>query len=131
MKNNYDGWRMGFKVALVAMVAVMLYTFSDHNQVPQDILNLWETEAQQIPWFKPWTKTLEWREPGAHWFVDGQLNASHACLDVHIKNGRGDHRAIVWESELGEQRDGPVRDNVRVRDQDTGPDPGGHAPAVP
>ena len=44
----------------------------------------WESEAQKLPWSKKWDKVLEWKEPFAHWFVGGQINASYACLDVHV-----------------------------------------------
>jgi acetyl-CoA synthetase len=67
-------------------------------------LDLWNQEAQNISWFKPWTQTLVWDAPKAHWFVNGQLNASYNCLDKNIQQGRGNHPAIVWESEVGTQR---------------------------
>lgn len=67
-------------------------------------LDLWNQEAHNLVWFKPWTQTLVWDAPKAHWFANGQLNASYNCLDKHIKDGRGSHPAIIWQSEHGAQR---------------------------
>lgn len=39
---------------------------------------------------KPYAKVLDWQSPTAKWFVDGQTNASAACLDAHVAAGRGD-----------------------------------------
>ena len=64
-------------------------------------LKFWEEQAQKLPWFKKWNRILEWNEPFAHWFVDGQINASYACLDIHIQNGLQNKIAIIWESENG------------------------------
>lgn len=61
----------------------------------------WEEQAEKLPWFNRWTKVLSWQEPFAHWFQGGLINASYACLDVHIKNGRQDKIAFYWEDESG------------------------------
>ncbi|MCC6511177.1 MAG: AMP-binding protein, partial [Pirellulaceae bacterium] len=66
----------------------------------------WAAEAREhLHWFKPCTKDLTWNEPNAEWFSDGLTNASANCLDVHIENGRGDRRAIIWEGEPGDTRE--------------------------
>jgi hypothetical protein len=33
------------------------------------------------------------------WFADGQLNVSYNCLDRHVKAGRGDDVAILFEGD--------------------------------
>lgn len=64
---------------------------------------LWGLQASALPWFKKWTKVLDWNEPFAHWFVGGRINASYACLDVHIKNDSLKNKvAIFWENEIGQ-----------------------------
>jgi acetyl-CoA synthetase len=64
----------------------------------------WEDIARELHWFEPWTKTLDWNEPWAKWFVGGKINISYNCLDRHVKNGKKDKTAIVWEGEPGEIR---------------------------
>jgi acetyl-CoA synthetase len=59
---------------------------------------------QELHWFKPFDKVLEWNPPFAKWFVGGQTNASYNCLDSHIAAGKGDKTAILWEGEPGEKR---------------------------
>jgi len=49
--------------------------------------------------FRPWDKVLEWRPPHARWFLGGTLNASVNCLDRHVRDGRADKIALIWEGE--------------------------------
>lgn len=69
-----------------------------------DRLKYWEVWARKLDWFKPWTKILEWNSPYSKWFLGGSLNASFNCLDRHIKNGKGEKVAILWEGENGDRR---------------------------
>lgn len=62
----------------------------------------WAEQASHLDWFKTWDKVLEWEPPFAHWFVGGQLNASHNCVDRHIKTWRKNKVAIYWEGEPGD-----------------------------
>ena len=59
----------------------------------------WTKIANELKWFKPWTKVLDWNVPHAKWFVGGQTNVSYNCLDRHIENGLGDKTALLWEGE--------------------------------
>ena len=64
----------------------------------------WEQLARdELHWFQPFTKALQWDEPVAQWFVDGKTNASYNCLDVHLADGKGDEIALIWEGEPGDQ----------------------------
>lgn len=77
-----------------------------YNHSMSDIEAFWAAEAREhLHWFKPFTQTLTWREPDAQWFADGQTNASFNCLDVHLNNGLGNRRAIIWEGEPGDTRE--------------------------
>ncbi|HEY1766021.1 MAG TPA: acetyl-coenzyme A synthetase N-terminal domain-containing protein, partial [Terracidiphilus sp.] len=64
----------------------------------------WDGIARELHWFSPWTKTLDWQEPWAKWFVGGKINLSYNCLDRHVQNGKKDKTAILWEGEPGEVR---------------------------
>jgi acetyl-CoA synthetase len=66
--------------------------------------------AQELVWFAPWKKVLQWKAPFAKWFVGGKLNVSHNCLDRHLDTPLANKAAIIWEGEpagagiVGEQR---------------------------
>jgi acetyl-CoA synthetase len=68
-----------------------------------DIEKFWGNLVGELHWFEPFTKTLEWNEPFAKWFVGGKTNASYNCLDAHLQTARN-KTAIVWEGEPGEER---------------------------
>lgn len=43
-------------------------------------------------------------EPYVQYFMDGRLNVSVNCLDRHIRAGRADRRALIWQGEKEEER---------------------------
>src|SRR6266436_3820791 len=60
----------------------------------------WGKQAKdELMWFKPWTKVLQWKEPLAKWFVGGQLNVSYNCLDRHLGTAVANKAALIWEGE--------------------------------
>jgi acetyl-CoA synthetase len=63
----------------------------------------WAKWAGELEWQTPWSRVLDWKPPYAKWFVGGKLNASHNCLDRHLKT-RGDKKALIWEGEPGDSR---------------------------
>ena len=64
----------------------------------------WAAAANELHWFEPWQKVLDWKEPFAQWFVGGTMNLSYNCLDLQVERGRGAKTAILWEGEPGEVR---------------------------
>ena len=64
----------------------------------------WAGIAKELHWFKPWTTVLDWQEPWAKWFVGGRTNLCYNCVDRHVKDGKRDKTAILWEGEPGEVR---------------------------
>ncbi len=73
-------------------------------QARKDPKAFWARAAKELDWFKPWKKVLEWDSPWAKWFIGGKLNASYNCLDRHVKAGRGNKAALIWEGEPGDER---------------------------
>ena len=60
--------------------------------------------ADELRWHKPFTITLdESKAPNYRWFVDGELNVSHNCLDVHLEE-RGHKTALTFVGEPGDVR---------------------------
>ncbi len=68
----------------------------------------WAKMAKEnVSWFSPWKKVLEWKRPFAKWFVGGKLNVSYNCLDRHLEGEnawRRNKAAIIWEGEPGDTR---------------------------
>ncbi|MAG33284.1 MAG: acetate--CoA ligase [Deltaproteobacteria bacterium] len=68
----------------------------------------WARMAKEnVSWFSPWKKVLDWKPPFAKWFVGGKTNVSYNCLDRHLegKNAwRKNKAAIIWEGEPGDTR---------------------------
>ena len=76
------------------------------KQSIEDMEGFWGEQAKSLDWFKPYDKVWEKTDlfPGK-WFVGGKLNVCYNCIDRHIKAGRGDSMAIIWEAdEPGEVR---------------------------
>jgi acetyl-CoA synthetase len=62
---------------------------------------------ENVSWFTPWKKVLDWKPPFAKWFVGGKLNVSYNCLDRHLEGEnawRRNKAAIIWEGEPGDTR---------------------------
>jgi acetyl-CoA synthetase len=60
----------------------------------------WAREAKnELVWFKPWKKVLDWKPPFAKWFVGGQINVSHNCLDKWLGTPTANKAALIWEGE--------------------------------
>ena len=60
----------------------------------------WARAAKnELVWFKPWKKVLQWKVPNAKWFVGGKLNVSHNCLDKWLGTATANKAAIIWEGE--------------------------------
>ncbi len=64
----------------------------------------WGEVANELHWFKPWDKVLEWNAPWAKWFEGGQINLAYNCLDRHVQSGRANKTALLWEGEPGDLR---------------------------
>ena len=60
----------------------------------------WAKQAKnELIWFKPWKRVLQWREPFAKWFVGGRLNVSYNCLDRWLDTPTANKAALIWEGE--------------------------------
>ena len=86
--------------ALKAGELQAMYTKAAH-----DYIGFWaDLAVAEIDWHRPFTVPLDDSQaPNFRWFTDGQLNVSHNCLDVHLRD-RGDKIAILFEGEPGDVR---------------------------
>ncbi len=81
-----------------------------HQESLKDIEAFWSNIARELEWFKPWDKVLaaDPQPPFYKWFVGGRLNASYLALDRHVKGGRKNKVAIIWEGEPVDQNGNPL-----------------------
>jgi Acyl-coenzyme A synthetases/AMP-(fatty) acid ligases len=67
----------------------------------------WGNAAKAIDWDQPATKVLDdSNAPMYRWFSGAKLNTCYNALDRHVKNGRADQAALIYDS--------PVTDTKRT-----------------
>src|SRR5512137_315919 len=67
----------------------------------------WAERAEEIDWFKKWTKVREFDFVNGNikWFIGAKLNLTYNCLDRHLDGPRKNKAALIWEGEpVGESR---------------------------
>ncbi len=74
------------------------------QKAADNLEDFWGELAGELHWFKPYRQVLQWNEPFAQWFVGGQTNVSHNCLDLHLATPRINKAALIWEGEPGDTR---------------------------
>ncbi len=80
-----------------------------HSEFRRSIDNpedFWREQANQIDWIEP-PKTIWKPTDNGHgqWFPDGTLNSCDVALDANIRAGRGDQKALIYDSPVtGNQR---------------------------
>jgi propionyl-CoA synthetase len=66
----------------------------------------WSNAAEGIDWIKQWDKVLDASNPPFYrWFSGAELNTCYNAVDRHVKAGRGEQTAIIYDS--------PVTDTIR------------------
>ena len=70
----------------------------------QDPEAFWADVAEELEWFKPWSKVFEWDYPNFKWFTDAKCNITYNCLDRHVAQGRKNKAAFIWLGEDGSER---------------------------
>jgi len=69
-----------------------------------DLEGFWEEAAEDLHWFKRWTKVLDRSNPPFfNWFVDAKTNIAYNALDRHMSTPRKNKVAIIHEKENGER----------------------------
>jgi propionyl-CoA synthetase len=70
-----------------------------------DPQGFWAEAAERIHWSERWDKVLDdSRPPFYRWFAGGRLNTCYNCLDRHIKDGKGERLALIYDSPVTESR---------------------------
>ncbi len=90
------------KQAAIKSMAEYRRLYSESVENPE---KFWNTQAKElIQWRKPWTETLQWKEPQAKWFAGGKLNVCENCVDRHLGTPRENKAALIFEGEPGDQK---------------------------
>src|SRR5881628_491387 len=75
-----------------------------YRESVRDPEKFWGKVAQDLHWFKKWTRVRQWKLPFVKWFIGGRTNISYNCLDCHLATTRKNKAALIWEGEPGEIR---------------------------
>ncbi|MFQ5911735.1 MAG: AMP-binding protein [Nitrospinota bacterium] len=74
----------------------------------QEIEWFWEAalEDMGIEWHRKYNRLLDLSGgfPWAKWFIGGEINIVHNCIDRHARGGRRNRTAIIWEGDDGAVR---------------------------
>ena len=71
----------------------------EYKKSIEDPAGFWSEKAGALDWFKKTDNVLSTDDDGIyHWFSDWELNTSYMALDYHVKNGRGDQAALIYDS---------------------------------
>ncbi|MCI4667837.1 MAG: AMP-binding protein [Bacteroidia bacterium] len=59
----------------------------------------WLKRSKHIAWFEEPSQGLTKEENGLYrWFKGGKMNTSFLCLDYHVQTGRGNQKALIYDS---------------------------------
>ncbi len=76
----------------------------------------WGEAARDIDWYTAPTAVLDASNPPFyHWFADGVLNTCFNALDRHVRSGRGEAAALIYDSPVtGAQRTYTYREMLEL-----------------
>ena len=62
---------------------------------------------------------FRWEDSSAEldWFDSDHINIGHVAVDAHLKTGRRDKKALIWESQTGEIEEYTFADLARLSDK--------------
>lgn len=71
----------------------------DYKMSMEDPELFWMRESHRIPWYQVPERALSIDDRNFYrWYENGSLNICEAALDHHVRAGRGEQKAIIWES---------------------------------
>jgi propionyl-CoA synthetase len=72
---------------------------AEYQRSMNDPEGFWREQAKDLEWFRFPVNILTSDADGiGHWFADGEMNTAYMALDHHVKNGRGDQPALIFDS---------------------------------
>lgn len=59
----------------------------------------WAEAAADISWYKLWDRVFDpYMGEYGRWFAGAECNTAYNCLDRHVENGRGEQKALIYDS---------------------------------
>jgi propionyl-CoA synthetase len=72
-----------------------------HGRSLADPKAFWAEAAQAVEWSRPWDSVLSTGPDGLwRWFAGAETNTCWNALDRHVRDGRGDQVALIYDSPL-------------------------------
>ncbi len=72
-----------------------------YDRAQADVAAFWMEAAEAIDWHRAPTMALDSSQPPFHrWFPDGEMNTCHNAVDRHVAAGRGEQKAIIYDSPI-------------------------------
>ncbi|MDA3645265.1 propionyl-CoA synthetase [Saccharopolyspora indica] len=72
-----------------------------HRRSLTDPEGFWLDAAAAIEWEREPSRALDRdADPFFRWFPDGELNTCFNALDRHVRDGRGEQDALIWDSAM-------------------------------
>ena len=70
--------------------------YADWQKDPE---GFWAEAAKEISWYKLWDKVIDpYAGHYGRWFAGAECNTAYNCLDRHVEAGRGDQKALIYDS---------------------------------
>jgi acetyl-CoA synthetase len=81
-------------------------TFNElHAASVRDTAWFWDAAMQDmgVEWFQPYAQVKDESRgfPWTKWFLGGEVNLTHNCIDRHVRDGHGDEVALYCEADSG------------------------------
>ena len=72
-----------------------------YKRSSEDPSGFWMEQAQKLDWSTPPNIALDDSNPPFYrWFPDGELNTCYNAVDRHVAAGRGDQKAVIYDSPI-------------------------------
>src|SRR5450759_1787217 len=72
---------------------------TEYDRSMKDPAGFWRKQAEALEWFKFPQQILSLDDDGlGYWFADGEMNTAYMALDHHVKAGRGNQLALIYDS---------------------------------
>ena len=92
----YKGGRDARATTLDASMSTYAETYARWQHDPQAF---WAEAADAVHWYEKWGLVLDdARAPFYRWFTGGIVNTCYNALDIHVEEGRGEQRALIYDS---------------------------------